>query len=162
MSTHTRNGQTGSPRIRTRLSLCPCVSHFPVHEIPHQTRSPRATRSQTLMQTGISGKSRMNTFVPLITFSFRFSTSSADCSCLALNRAPFPLIRIPHSPNASVVPFVEPPIGIGMVPLWRLTHFTLRGASCERCRTKLRGVESDGNRARTCDSSENMQKRDRH
>lgn len=89
------------------------------------------------MQTGISGNTLRYTFAPFTTFNFRFTSSSTVCSCFPVSLAPFPRIRMPHSPNASVVPLVEPPIGIGMTPLCRLTHVTLRGASWERCRAKI-------------------------
>lgn len=70
-----------------------------------------------LMQTGISGNTRKYTFAPLMTFIFLLMTSSAVVSCFALSLTPLPLILIPHSPYASVVPFVEPPIGMGIRPL---------------------------------------------
>lgn len=89
----------------------------------------------------------MYILAPLTGFNLRLITSSATCNCLAVNRAPFPLIRIPHSPKANVVPFVDPPIGIGMVPLCRLTYLTLRGASWERFRVIIfKAVEGDGER----------------
>jgi hypothetical protein len=56
-------------------------------------------------------------------------TSSAVVSCLAVRRTPLPLIRRPQSPYESVVPLVDPPVGIGMVPVCRLINVTLRGAS---------------------------------
>ena len=84
------------------------------------------------MQTGISGNTLRYILHPLMTFVFLFSTSSAVVSCFALNLAPFPLILIPHSPNAKVVPLIEPPIGIGIRPLWRFMCWTWRGASWER------------------------------
>lgn len=74
---------------------------------------------RTFTQTGISGNTLMYIFTPLMTFSFLLSTSSADVSCFAVILIPFPFIRIPHSPKASVVPLIEPPMGTGRTPLWR-------------------------------------------
>jgi len=71
--------------------------------------------------TGISGKIRMKTLAPLTFLIFLFMTSSVWLSCLEVSLAPFPLIRMPHSPYANVVPFVDPPIGMGSTPLWRWT-----------------------------------------
>jgi hypothetical protein len=88
------------------------------------------------MQTGMSGNTLMYTLAPLIILSFLLRTSSAATSCLALNRTPFPLIRIPHSPKASVVPLIEPPVGIGMRPLCRLTLTAFLGPSWLACLTK--------------------------
>jgi len=90
----------------------------------------------TFMHTGISGNTLRYTLLPFKTFNFLMITSCAVDSCLALSLAPFPLIRIPHSPYASVVPFVDPPVGIGTRPFWRLACFTCFGASWPRPRVK--------------------------
>ncbi len=81
------------------------------------------------MQTGMSGNTRMYTFAPFIGLSFLFNASSADLSCFAVIRMPLPLTRMPHSPNVSVVPFVDPPTGMGSTPLCLLRNLTWRGAS---------------------------------
>lgn len=78
----------------------------------------------------------MYTFAPLMVLIFLFSASSADFSCFAVIRAPLPFTRMPHSPNASVVPLIEPPIGMGSTPLCRLMNLTDRGASWWRPRAK--------------------------
>ena len=93
----------------------------------------------TFMQTGISGNTLRYTLVPFKIFNFFMITSCAVVSCLALSLAPFPLIRIPHSPYASVVPFVDPPVGIGIRPLCRLAYFTCFGARSPRPRVKIDG-----------------------
>ena len=69
------------------------------------------------MQTGISGNTLMNTFAPLMGLIFFLMASSAARSCFCVIRAPFSFILMPHSPNARVVPFVDPPIGTGSLPL---------------------------------------------
>lgn len=86
----------------------------------------------------MSGKIRMYTFAPLIGLIFLRNASSADLSCCAVIRIPLPFTRMPHSPYASVVPFVEPPIGTGSTPLCRLMNLTWRGASWCRPRAKTR------------------------
>lgn len=70
----------------------------------------------TFMQMGTSGKTRRKSFAPLTTLSLRLMSSWTVVSCLAERRAPFPQIRMPHWPYASVVPFVEPPVGMGIDP----------------------------------------------
>ena len=112
----------------------------------------------TLIQTGISGNTRKKTFAPLITLSFLLISSRTVSSCFPVNLAPFPLILIPHSPNARVVPLVDPPVGIGIIPFWRFVHFTLRGDSCVRCRTKVRwtpeGAFDGAACKRSCENAE--------
>ena len=71
----------------------------------------------------------MYTLAPLMGLILRLMTSSAVVSCFAVRRTPFPLMRRPQSPYASVVPLVDPPVGIGMIPVCRLTNVTFRGAS---------------------------------
>lgn len=51
-----------------------------------------------------------------------------------MSRAPS-LIRSPYSPNSTVVPFVEPPIGSGILPFCALRCFTRRGEKSEAKRT---------------------------
>ena len=94
-------------------------------------------RLHTFTQTGISGNTLMYIFAPLIAFNFRLSTSYAEVSCFAVSRIPLPFILMPHSPKASVVPLVEPPVGIGITPLCRRMYLMRVGASCDRNRTKL-------------------------
>jgi len=91
--------------------------------------------SLPLMQTGISGNTLKYTFAPLMTLIFLLRTSSAASNCLALKRTPIPFIRMPQSPKARVVPFIEPPVGIGMRPLWRLMLTIFFGASWVRVLT---------------------------
>ena len=88
------------------------------------------------MHTGISGNTRMYTLEPLTGLIFLLITSSAVVNCFAVIRTPWPFILIPQSPYASVVPFVDPPIGMGIVPLCRLICVTRRGASWDRKRAK--------------------------
>ena len=78
----------------------------------------------------------MYTFAPLMGLIFLLNASSADLSCFAVIRMPLPFTRMPHSPYASVVPFVEPPTGMGRTPLCRLRNLTERGASWCRPRAK--------------------------
>lgn len=98
------------------------------------------------MQTGISGNTLIYTLVPFTILIFRLITSSAVVSCFALSRTPFPLMRMPQSPYASVVPFVEPPVGIGTRPLCLLMLWMFFGAKFPRLRVIVRFTV--GNRGR--------------
>lgn len=120
---------TELPRTRKFLFLYPYESHFPVKRRASNSKSITNFLQRTLIQTGISGKTRIHTLDPFKTFNFLLIVSSAEVICLALKRTPFPLILIPHSPNLSVVPRVEPPVGMGTRPLCLLMNLTCLGAS---------------------------------
>lgn len=130
-----------SPRTQMSLFPFPYESHFPISLFVSFMVVKWLSLTHTLMHTGTSGKTRRYTFAPLTILSLRLSISDTLSSCFAVRRAPFPLIRMPHSPKASVVPLIDPPVGIGMVPLCLLSHFTFRGASWERCRVKISEFE---------------------
>lgn len=88
----------------------------------------------TLTLTGTSGKTRTQILACLKGFNFRLRTSRAVISCCAVSRRPFPLIRIPKSPNVKVVPLVDPPIGMGTFPLCRFMYCIFLGARTVRLR----------------------------
>ena len=133
---------TELPRTQRSLYLYPYEFRFPVDRYYFIQQN---NKRHTFMQTGMSGKTLKYTLAPLKTFSFLIITSWAVDNCFALSLAPFPTILIPHSPWASVVPFVDPPIGIGIRPLWRFAYLTCFGASWLRARVNMvsRGKETD-------------------
>ena len=121
-----RQNHTELPKTRT--SPCPCPYAFRYPAAAFEQFHAHINRERTFMQTGISGNTRKYTFAPFTTLMARLMTSSAVESCFAVKRTPCPLIRMPYSPYASVVPRVDPPVGIGIRPFWRLAYLTLRGA----------------------------------
>ncbi len=116
----TENYEEGSPscpefECTFTLTHTSLIALFQGGQLPDTFASNR--KLCTFWHTGMSGNTLMYTFAPLIVFIFLFIASSALVSCFAVRRTPLPLIRMPHSPNANVVPFVDPPIGTGMMPL---------------------------------------------
>lgn len=122
-----------------RMSTGPPISKMTRPTVARQAQNsneplPLPIRvSFPLTHTGMSGKTRMKTCAPLITFNFLFNATSADCSCLAESRAGSKR-RMPYAPSLSVVPFNDPPVCSGTRPLWAFRYFVRRGASCAALR----------------------------
>lgn len=124
-----------------RVSL-PCPVHQPMPSAWDKSRR------HTLMQTGISGKTRVYTLAPLTGLIPLLSASEALCSCFALNLVGS-LTRIPKSPCSSVVPAVLPPVRTGILPLCAFLYFVRRGV--RELRARVCCCCSDG---RICDTVE--------
>lgn len=130
--------RTDMPNTRTSPSPSPYASHFPKNtaSVRYQCSEPRKSLLRlTFTQTGISGNTLSQTLTPFNTLSFFLSAASALFSCFAVMRAETsPATRTPYSPNASDVPFDEPPVGRGTRPLWYFLYFIRRGARSPRAR----------------------------
>jgi len=100
--------------------------------------------SLPLTETGVLGNTLMKTLAPLTTLSFLLSTSSATVRWSADNLPPLPLTRMPYSPNASVVPFTDPPVGMGMAPFCLFMYLTFFGANWLRKRTQAKATGDEG------------------